>query len=180
MRPIFYIILVLAIATGAYFWISSNEKKNNSDPNSNTVTEQPTEDPYKGWKVYSNEEYGVELRYPRSWNLNAEKLGVMFLDFDFSGKKLGSISISPVHDDYGKEMPGPIISDENIEIDKIVARKRVAVGDYNGSTAEIREVVIEFEESGNFYYLIMQSSNADQDLWSDFDLFIQSIKFLEE
>lgn len=180
MRPIFYIILVLAIATGAYFWISSNEKKNNANPNSNTVTEQPAEDPYKDWQAYATKS-GIQFKIPSDWSIKEDERYYLALEVNQDNKSVGYFTAQKYSDLHGSETAGPKIDESMVLVDGIEAQQRVFEGD--GILEEhpieekiYRDIILDFKKDKYFYGIKMRSKIEDKKFWQNVDLFIKSIE----
>jgi hypothetical protein len=79
------IVLVVIIAGGVlgyqYYWLPKQEVET---PKIETSTETPTEilkDEITDWKIYRNEEYGFEIKFPPNWVLNRKSVEENFVEY---------------------------------------------------------------------------------------------------
>lgn len=82
------IIIVLAIvAVGGFYYYSQKSAQPKSAENSTqaTITDQMA-----GWKTYTNSQYGIELKYPTTWNIvknpGDPSAIIELLDSEYPGK----------------------------------------------------------------------------------------------
>lgn len=90
-KLIWGIIGIIAIASaiiGAYLFIV---KYKPCGQNCGPISQLETKD----WKVYTNEEYGFEFKYPSDWIINGdrfgEECGCFFLDLDRQNREVNSV-----------------------------------------------------------------------------------------
>lgn len=73
MRPVFYLLLVILAVAGAYFWTMGGEKSDNSNNGSSSQGSNIEPGPYEGWKTYSNEDYGIKVKYPPNYEIDGKE-----------------------------------------------------------------------------------------------------------
>lgn len=184
MRPIFYIIFVLLVATGAYFWVSNNENKGVANNAPDKSTEQPAQDPYKDWKTYKTKS-GINFKVPNNWSIREDDRQYLALEFYNNDLIVGYFRAEEFDGIHGSETAGPKINESTILIDGIESKKLIFEGDGVLEESQIeekiyRDIIIDFKKDQYFYGIKLSSKIENQKLWQDIELFIESIEVNNE
>jgi hypothetical protein len=178
--------------------IDNNNDKIEEDSNGNNGEET---DPYEGWKVYENQNYRFEVRYPSDWkdasvdDINAlviePRCIICYLNIEKPGNYLFQVVINPTDGSLFK--PEESIYDENINISGLDLN--IVYYDYVNSTVDYMNIknykykgevmaVWGYESYPNEQttdgFRIQFYSNYKEDGWEYFRKILQSLEFKED
>jgi len=66
------IVIVGIIVLGVGVWVGYNYWLKPAAPEEQPTQEQKPEDEFVDWRVYKNEKYGIEFKYPQEWDFQAD------------------------------------------------------------------------------------------------------------
>ena len=139
---------VLIIVGGYLIYQKLTTKSQNQNVNSvNTIA---TTDQFADWKIYKNDKYNFEIKYPTGWFISELTDGPWRLQ-----------SADPIHNSHGIDLPA--VSNMWVDISLSVCHNP-RNDDFTGFVAESKPDILEASECQDNFYITLGLWQADPDI----------------
>lgn len=163
------IIALLAIGGGAYVYTKNKSSKNSDSANTQATSTIQTAD----WKTYTNNEFGFQVKYPanlevKETSLSAESKYITISPIGYIGDGAPIFVIKggkdiQSYESYKKQIQSLIISEKNVTIDNVSAKRIHANSEIGGTMDSIF-----LAHNGNNFSITMNSFTEQEQILSTF------------